>query len=164
MLNSYLLIAAIAFAAVMGLGGYRLGMKVERGEWTEREAKIQTDTSEAIQAAAKDASRKEHEAAVAIADVSAFYQAKLKEKDRARNAAVADSLINGLYVSAECPPGGNVLPGPAATAGGHNGGARVRLSDADAGFLLSEASRADKVVEQLAACQKVVTQDRKFGG
>lgn len=55
-------------------------------------------------------------------------------------------------------PAGQVATGP----GQRDGAAAGELSGAAAEFLVSEASRADAIVNQLTACQDVLRKDREF--
>jgi hypothetical protein len=159
--NPYILLAAIVFVVVTSFASYRVGVKLERGEWAERESKINAEAAAEIAASAKDAAAQVQAGALAIAGVSAYYQGKLKEKDRAKDRAVADALVDGLYVSAECPDRGVGMPNAPAGGRGDTATARVRLSDEASVFLISEATRADKIVAQLTSCQQQLNIDRQ---
>ncbi len=137
-------------------------MKAQETEWQTREAKINAETAIKIEAANRRVREIEQDIAQLLANESAGYQAKLKEKDDALSIALDSVATVGMFShSPACPPvGGNATGGTTAGTSGHNGAARAKLPDEDAKFLLSEASRADKVVLQLTACQGVVRADR----
>jgi len=106
----------------------------------------------------------EHEAAKGIAQVSNEYQDKLKEK----NDQLAKALIKQrdpakrLYIRAPANACGNskvsgITPG----ASGSDGKTRIELPRNVAERLIRRANRADEIVEQLGACQRVIIEDRK---
>jgi hypothetical protein len=156
-----MLVALLLSMIAIGAGGVYYGKKLERGEWTEREAKINADAARQIDDAAKAAAARTQAGAVAIADVSAWYQGKLKEKDRAKDRAVSDALAGGLFVDAKCPSAAVGVPNAATPESGRDGGTRVRLSDEASVFLVGEATRADKIADQLSACQLQLAIDRR---
>jgi len=80
----------------------------------------------------------------------------LSERDR----TIADlrSGARSLQRRFKCPA--HSLPGTPASTGDGNEAGEGGLSDTDAEFLVSEAARADSVVNQLTACQAVIKADR----
>ena len=157
------------FAAglVMGGGGawtvQGWRMKAQETDWQAREAKINADTANKIKEESDRVRGLEQDIAQLLANESAGYQKKLKEKDDALNIALNSVATVGLFSHGPaCPPvGGNPAGSPTSPASGRDGAARAKLPDEDARFLLTEASRADKIVEQLTACQGVIRADRK---
>ena len=158
------IIVLLTILTWIGTAIYRAGAKSERAEWQEREAKINAAIATKIEAANKRVREAEQSIASQVADAATEYQRALKGKDDALNIAL-NSLRAGtgrLFVSATCPaPGGNTADSAAAGAGRRDGAAGTAiLGEADSTFLLAEASRADGIVHQLAACQAVVRADR----
>lgn len=116
-----------------------------------------------LQEQARAAERKHAEA---LAEVSRAYEEKIGERDRQRAADRAALLSGALRLRDPGPaPAGR---GVAASAGAGScrcdGRAAGELSGAAAEFLLGLAADADAVADQLAACQRVVTEDRAAGG
>ncbi|QKN87897.1 Rz lysis protein [Acinetobacter phage vB_AbaP_Alexa] len=105
--------------------------------------------------------RKERAAVEKQEQIEADLLAKQKEQ-----AANANAIINDLRA-------GNVrlrdqfkikqcasVSGTTGSAGGSDAASTGGLSEADVRFLVSEASRADQLAEQLIAAQQVITNDR----
>lgn len=116
-----------------------------------------------LQEQARAAERKHAEA---LAEVSRAYEEKIGERDRQRAADRAALLSGALRLRDPGPaPAGR---GVAASAGAGScrcdGRASGELSGAAAEFLLGLAADADAVADQLAACQRVVIEDRAAGG
>ncbi len=141
--------------------GWRI--KAQETEWQTREAKINAETAIKIREANDRVRGIEQDIAQLLANESAEYQAKLKEKDHALQVALDSVAAVGLFSHGPaCPPvGGDAASGVATSAAGRNGAeGRQLLGKDDSIFLITEASRADKVTEQLTACQGVVRADR----
>lgn len=158
------LLGIIAMVVIIGVTNavtWHISAKYTESGWQKREAQINAEAATKI--AAADARVRDAERAMAtnLAGVDAHYQGQLKEKDNALNIALNAVRDRGMWTHSACTPvAGNPAGAAAAGASVGDGSARCRLSDADAGFLLSEASRADRIVEQLSACQAVVRADR----
>src|SRR3990167_153071 len=158
-------IAIASFAAGGTAAWIVQGWRIEANEskWQTREAKINSESAKKIQEANDRVRGIEQDIAQLLASESEGYQRKLKEKDDALNIALDSFATVGLFSHGPaCPPtGGNAASGITSPAGGHNGATgRQLLGKDDSIFLLTEASRADKIVEQLTACQGVIRTDR----
>lgn len=154
-----------ALVATALLGAFASGMKIGRdgvqAAWNAEKAAMNADAAEQIQQAMNKALATERESAKKVAEVSAKYQAVLKEKHHAEAAAVERARTNGLYVNAHCPAAADPVSDVAASTGGHHGEARVRLSEEDGEFLVRLAAEADRITEQLSACQAILESERK---
>ena len=153
-------ILAIAWVVSLGLAGYTgydYGSSSVEARWQAREVQVNAEHSAKLQAATERAREVERAANERYATVDASYQKRLQEVNRAKTAAL-DALgrAGRLSIPAECPSSGSAMPGTPAAASIGNGGARARLSDSAARFLVGLASEADAVVEQLRACQAVL--------
>lgn len=119
-----------------------------------------------IQTLQNEARAAEAKRAADLAAISSWFQGKLsaqsKQHERDLAAVRDDSLVlrdpGHTQPAANC--GGSSQSQTGAPASGRDGEARAQLSDAAAGFLLGEANRADAIVNQLTACQAVITSDR----
>lgn len=168
-------ILAASIAALTGTYFYGVGVGKDKVEavWQAREAKINADTAVAIQAAGAKTLAAERASAERAAAASTAYQNKLKEKDREKATAIANQRAGNIRLrdpnasTSTCrDPVSPTGPGP----GGHPSSPGPRLPVESTGvlsgrtseFLIGEASRADKVVEQLAACQAIIKSDRSI--
>ena len=154
-------IKAILMAAIF-VAGWWLGDTLKQGEWDA----VRVAQAEIIAQQVKEARDRADAAEVALAqslnEVSTQYQKKLKEKDREKADAVARAKSNGLWVNATCEDSGNKVPDITTPTGGRNGETRSRLSERTGEDLISLATRANKVVEQLTACQKALTDQERL--
>jgi prophage endopeptidase len=162
--NPWVILGGVVIVVSLTAGAYfygnHVGSVTTTVAWQAREAKAASRSAEVLQAAQDRAIAAERDNAKKLAEASASYQEKLKEKDREKAAAVAST--RRLFVGTVGPQGcGNPLPSTGAGAPGRDGETRSELSKPAAEFLIGEASRADKIVEQLTACQAIVAEDRK---
>jgi hypothetical protein len=154
---------------VVGSFFYGVGVGKDKATttWQARETANQVKYSAAVKAAGDRVIAAERETAKTLADVSARYQARLKEKDFEKERAIstATAVAGGLWVGTIRQPDPATAGSPTSTSACRcDGGTRSRLSGKASEFFIGEASRADKIVEQLKACQAVVAADRKQPG
>lgn len=155
-------LAIVALLAVSNAVTWHVATRYNESGWQAREAKTNEDAANAILAASTRVRDNEHATAAQLAAVDTYYQGKLNDQDKKHADALRIARAGGMFVNAKCPaPSGNPAGTATAAAGIGNGSTRARLSDEDAEFFISEASRADAIVEQLTACQSVVLRDRK---
>ncbi|WP_240912912.1 DUF2514 family protein [Yersinia massiliensis] len=159
-----LIAVALTISVLVG-GGYWWGSDSKDIEWslkwTDRDksdlkselaAKKSADEKEAQLQAAQSAGLKAYQQGVADAEnkakgTIAAYRAgniRLQKRFECLSASVGDMSVT---------PTSGQLTDAARDCG---------FSDADVGFLISIAERADKLVEKLTALQKVVTDDRRI--
>ncbi|KVW99507.1 lysis system i-spanin subunit Rz [Thiobacillus denitrificans] len=165
--NPWLLLGALGTAAALTLGAYFYGVSagVDRTEtaWQAREATINAASAVAIQSAETKARTAERKSATEVAVVSTEYQQKLRNIANEKDRIIAGlRVINGgLFIDTRRPQTcENSVPAAGPGPGGRDGRTRAELSVEASDFLIGEASRADQVVEQLTACQAIVTMDR----
>lgn len=152
-------LTALALATGTFFYGRSVGIDKVESVWQAREAKINAEMAIAIQAAGAKTLAVERASAERIAAVSTTYQRKLKEKDREKATALA--IAGGLRIGTTGPSScGDTVSSTGSSPSGRDGETRSRLSQHSAEFLVGEASRADKVVEQLSACQTIIEKDR----
>lgn len=156
------LVAALAGAYFYGVG---VGKDKVEAKWQKREAVINAATAEKIRLADARVLEAERKSAENVAAVSQDYQAKLQEKDDEKTRAIANARASGLYVTTKRPKAcGDPLPEAGPAPGGRYGETRTELSDALAEHFIAEANRADKIVEQLTACQALAIANRNLIG
>jgi len=164
MFDTTKLIIACALAACLAATVYG----IYHAGYQNAERKYQLEISQANeQAQAKYAeleaqARKAEEGhRTAITQIETEYRKKLTRLQHEKDDAIADALLNGMYLDATCESLGAELPktgGPASP--GHATG-RARLSDTAAEFLIAFASEADERVTELNKCRSQLVDDRK---
>jgi len=168
--SPYILLAAGVALVLSTFTGYMYGAKHERtAQIAERQAerlRMADASVKLIEATNAKVREIERESASRSADTSAEYQRKLKEKEHEKDRAVAAVRAGMRSMFVNVTPGSctNDVPGPSPALGGRDGSGRAELSGAAAEFLIGEASRADKLAEQLTACQARVAQDFELCG
>lgn len=102
----------------------------------------------------------ERDLATALTKVSAYYQGRIQDVDDDKNRFIADVRNGTIKLRDPYRPtgkaGGGITTKALGGSSGRDGETGCELSREASEFLYSEASRADKVVEQLTACQGVV--------
>lgn len=151
----------IVIAVLIILGSYKAGATIESARWLQRENKLQLDAAAKLKDAEDRVIAGERAHAQHIADISSDYERKLMDQSRAAAAAVSDLHNRNVRLSVTARTcSGNTAAETNTGTGRSDATARCELSDEAAGFLISEAKRADAVVLQLTACQAVVVEDR----
>lgn len=167
-MNPYTIIGLlVAWAlSLAGVGAWQntAGHVAERTTWQTRENDQLHTANALIKTLEEGARRTEQAHAEALASISTDYQGRLSNATK-QIAADRAAVRNGTLrlrdpgTSGICANTSNV-PGLAASTSGRDDGTDGRLSDQTAEFLLTEADRADSIVDQLTACQQVVRADR----
>ncbi len=143
------------------------GATAERDAWLTRENAALVRAAEEIDRLHAAARRAERATGEAIAAISANYQQELRHAEDQRNRDRAAVRAGTLRLRDPAAPALRACVGaaaePAAGAGERDGRAPGELSDAAAEFLLDLALDADDTARQLAACQRVIAEDRRMG-
>ena len=167
-MNPYIIIGLlVAWAlSLAGVGTWQneAGHVAERVEWQGRENKELVDANTAIKALEEKYRKAEQDHAAALGAIATNYEGKIQDANNqhARDVAAVRSgtlRLRDPGASGKCPVG-DPMPGIATSPGVGDGRAAGELSGQSSEFLLGEASRADSIAEQLAACQQVVRSDR----
>lgn len=167
-MNPYLIIALIAAwgVSLFGVGAWQRhdGAVTERTAWQTRENVEIRESGDKIKTLEEDARQAEQDKAMALASISTDYERKLSDANKQRAADAAAVLSGSLRLRDPSATGlracGGLATETAAGSGKRDGGASGDLSGEAANFLLSLANEADDVARQLAACQRVVIEDR----
>ncbi|WP_240624734.1 DUF2514 family protein [Yersinia massiliensis] len=157
------LIAVTLTVSVLVGGGYWWGSDSKDTEWSLKWTKRDKLDLESQLAAKKSAEEKEAQLQAAqSAGLKAYQQGVADAENKAKGTIAAYRAGNiRLQKRFECLSAsvGDMSVTPAS--GQLTDAARdCGFSDADVGFLISIAERADKLVEKVTALQKVVTDDR----
>ncbi|MFV8811876.1 hypothetical protein ACNSPD_17755 [Yersinia enterocolitica] len=160
-----IVIAVLVVAAICVAGGHKWGSDSKDLEWLLKWTERNKSDLEAEKAAKKSATDKEAQLQAAqSAGLKAYQQGVADAENKAKGTIAAYSAGNiKLQKRFECLAAsvGDMSITPAS--GQLTDAARdCGFSDADVGFLISIAERADKLVEKVTALQKVITDDRLF--
>lgn len=156
-------LAALVIAAIFVASGYWWGSNSKDSEWSLKWTKRDKSDLESKLAAKKSAEEKEAQLQAAqSAGLKAYQQGVADAENKAKGTIAAYRAGHiRLQKRFECLSAsvGDMSVTPAS--GQLTDAARdCGFSDADVGFLISIAERADKLVEKVTALQKVVTDDR----
>ena len=160
LIEGYAWIIKLVLLGALFVGGWWLGDSLKQGEWDAARVKELAEFNRALEDANVKVLAAERASAEKASQVSAKYQKKLQEKDREKAAAIADAESRGLWVNVSSGSPGTEVSGTAACPSGSNGETRARLSETTSRDLISLLSDADKVVEQLNACQDMLQKER----
>ncbi|HGK4619238.1 TPA: DUF2514 family protein [Yersinia enterocolitica] len=159
------IIAVLIVAAICVAGGYWWGSDSKDSEWSLKWTKRDKSDLEAEIAARKSATEKEAQLQAAqSAGLKAYQQGVVDAENKAKGTIAAYRAGNvRLQKRFECLSA-SVGDMPVTPASGQltDAARDCGFSDADVGFLISIAERADKLVEKVTALQKVVTDDRRI--
>lgn len=136
--------------------GWWLGDSLKQGEWDAARVKEAEAVAVALKEAHDQAMSKERELTQKLNSQSKQYQTKLQEKDREKAAALERFRSDGLRISVEASAGQGGVPGDPANSCRCDGGTTAKLSDEVAQRLVERRVEADKIVEQLTACQAIL--------
>lgn len=157
-----LIAVALTISVLVG-GGYWWGSDSKDSEWSLKWTKRDKSDLTAELAARKSATEKEAQLEAAqSAGLKAYQQGVVDAENKAKGTIAAYRAGNiRLQKRFECLSA-SVGDMPVTPASGQltDAARDCGFSDADVGFLISIAERADKLVEKVTALQKVVTDDR----
>lgn len=169
MINPWMILGVVLawLASLVSVGGWQNheGKVSERIVWQGKESKELSEANSLIQTLQTSAREKEYQKAEDTAQISKSYQAVLTAEGL-KNEKIISDLRNGIIrlrqPSTPSPrTDSNTTSETTPATSGCNGETGSELSAGTSGFLYSKAARADKIVEQLTACQQIVTEDRK---
>ncbi|MGP2469113.1 DUF2514 family protein [Yersinia sp. 2540 StPb PI] len=159
-----LIAVALTISVLVG-GGYWWGSDSKNSEWSLRWTERDKSDVTAELVARKSATEKEAQLQAAqSAGLKAYQQGVVDAENKAKGTIAAYRAGNlKLQKRFECLAA-SVGDMPVTPASGQltDAARDCGFSDADVGFLISIAERADKLVEKLTALQKVVTDDRRI--
>lgn len=159
-----LIAVALTISVLVG-GGYWWGSDSKNSEWSLKWTNRDKSDLKSELAAKKSAEEKEAQLQAAqSAGLKAYQQGVVDAENKAKGTIAAYRAGNiKLQKRFECFAA-SVGDMPVTPASGQltDAARDCGFSDADVGFLISIAERADKLVEKLTALQKVVTDDRQI--
>ena len=157
-------VAVAVISIALFATGWWLGDSLKQGEWDAARVQEAEAVAVAVKEAHDKAMSKERELTQKLNNQSKTYQAKLKEKDNEKAAALERFRSDGLRISVETSSSQNGVSGDSSNSCRCDGGTTAKLSDEVAQRLIERRVEADKIVEQLTACQgilKEITSDKQ---
>ena len=169
LLNPYVLLVGVIslIGAISGayFYGHSNGVDSERVVWQGKENKALIDVQAKLSTATAANTLAEHKHAIELQHVSNVYQKELIDVSAKKDAVIVALRTGAIRLR---DPGTkytlspNPLPGTSTGTSRCDGGPGGELSNELAEYLASEASRADAIVNQLAAAQAVIMKDREL--
>lgn len=163
-----LAIALVLLLALVGayVKGRSDGGKIVQADYAQRDLKAAQDYAAKEREITEKYRSKEANWQSQFVAASKAYQRGLANAETAKLAAIAGVESGAIKLrlndSADCKVDGNTTSEIAASASGRNDSAEGRfLGKADSAFLIAEASRSDKIVMQLSACQQILRSERQ---
>lgn len=158
---------AAAFILALGVVVYKAdknGYDRATGEFSAQRLQEANEANAAISAIQTSYRDKERKWAEASAKADKDYQKRIADRETQHLADLA--AIDARTIILRDPGNsaqacGDSASKTATSTGSGNGNQGSQFSPEATRFLLSEASRADAVVEQLTACQAIIIEDRK---
>ena len=152
----------IALVLLANLTCYRWGKLVERRIWQQAEMarQLQLEKNQLAQSEKTRAQEAVHALDIARIDQTEF--ARLKEIDDEKNRIIAGLRDSNQRLSVRIKSQSTASTcSPVTGTGVDHGSATAELSTEDAEFFIGEATRSDKIVIQLTACQQLLDADRE---
>lgn len=163
---AYIALGCLVACLLAWIAGGNNREQIVRGEYAQRDL-AEANERNASYRAWNERERANEAAALARGtEIGRQLQVKKTERDNAKNAALA-GVGNGTIVlrdfgAPSCTDRGGASSQAGAPGSGNDGEAGSKLSERLANYLIGEATRADKVVDQLTACQAQVLSDRQM--
>ena len=167
-MNPYIIIGILVLwaASLFGAGYWQnqAGHTAERVAWQAKDNKELSDANAQILKLNNEARATEHTHAEQLANIATSYEQERQNEITAKDVLIAKLRAGSVQLhdpyASSVQASGCATSTIAAGAGRGDAQAGSELSEQLGEFLISEASRADKVVTQLQACQAVVQSDR----
>lgn len=167
-MNPYLILGLLVAwgLSLAGVGAWQnnAGHVAERSAWQDRESAELRLANATIIDLNVEARAAEYDHATALAAISTDYQGRLTDANKQRATDAAAVRAGTLRLRDPYPAGlracGSVAAETGAGAGGRDGRAAGELSAEITGDLFELVDDADRLAEQLGACQRVVQADR----
>ena len=147
--------------------GYQRGVEETTATYAKRDNEALRAAIDAKEKALARVRQLEDANAAEVTAAATEYQRRLADVRATHDRFVAGVRAGTIRLRDPGNPGGaarcagGAAPQAGPGAGGRDGAAGGELSGAAAEFLLGETARADAVVRQLQACQRIVEADRK---
>ena len=158
--NPWMIVGGLVIVIGAYFYGHSNGTDSVLAKWNAEKAEMNVQALAELEAAHARAAAIEKEMSGRLQVATSKYMKAIKGKKDAEAAAVGRAADGGLFIDARCEGGADAVSGAAPGAGGSNGAQRVELSRASGEFLVRLAAEADRVTEQLTACQNILIEER----
>lgn len=158
--NPWMILGALAFAIAAYFYGHHEGGNAVTAQWEVEKSQANQQAAQALQESNARALEAERALAKKQVKVEKIYVEKTREVEVVRDQLVDVARTGGLFIDAACSNGSGQLSGAATGGGGNHGREKARLSNEAAEALVAIAADADKVVQQLTACQSILNEER----
>lgn len=162
MINPWFIAGGAALVVGSYFYGYSTGYDIAKSAWESEKAAAIKDTMDQVLAANDKVRSLEQALATKQNKVEKVYVDKIRtvEVERKQLADIARS--DGLFIAATCPDNSGSVSNTATSASSRNGAEKARLSAEAADALISLAADADRIVNQLTACQEILSSEREL--
>ena len=161
MVNPWMWVGALLVVIGAYFYGHSEGADSTLAKWNAEKAELNAQALSDLQVAHARVKEVEKEMDGRLQVANNKYLKVIKEKKNAEAAAIDRAGSGGLFINAKCEGGADPLSGATGLTVGSHGTKRVELPRADGEFLIRLAAEADRVAEQLSACQAVLKEERK---
>ncbi len=141
--------------------GWNQGSLNVQAQWSQEKAELNAQAAKEIEEANNRVRAVERESYIKVAKTEQLFNKKLREKSNEEASALDRARNGGLFVNAKCTDRSSTVPRTTSNSSSSDGETRVELSKEDGEFLIRIAAEADRVTEQLSACQKLLEDERK---
>jgi hypothetical protein len=141
--------------------GWNQGSLNVQAQWAKEKAELNAQAAKEIEEANNRVRAVERESYIKVAQTEQLFNKKLREKSNEEASALDRARNGGLFINAKCQSRTNTVSGTSSSSSSSDGETRVELSKEDGEFLIRIAAEADRVTEQLSACQKLLEDERK---
>ena len=161
MINPWVIVGALLAVVGAYFYGHSNGADSVQAKWNAEKAELNAKALSELEAAHARTKEVEKEMSGRLQTATNKYVKVLKEKKDAEAAAIGRASAGGLFIDASCEGSADAVSGTASGTGGSDGAQRVELSRASGEFLVRLAAEADRVTEQLTACQGILIEERR---
>lgn len=149
-------IIAGCFFVLVGTFFFFQGERNIQAKWNAEKAELNAQAAIALKDAQERNAQIERDHQAAVLDIDIKYNKKLEKAANEKDIAIANAKSNGLFIPADCPNDSSAVSSNVSTASASHVETRAKLSESAGNFLISLASEADQVVNQLTACQEIL--------
>lgn len=161
-LTKYAIAGAIS-GLVIG-GAYVMGVSHTKAEWRADVATINATHAKAIADKQAEYRALEQRSATDMAAIDQLHQQDIANREAISNRTIADLHAGNVSLRNRftCPAGNATTAAAGTSTGKRDEASSLYIRGEDAGFFVRLADEADKVADQLRACQAVIKADREI--
>lgn len=161
MINPWVIAGGAALVVGSYFYGFSTGYEIAKSAWESEKVAAIKDTMDKVLAANDKVRSLEQALATKQNKVERVYVDKIRTVEVERKQLTDIARSDGLFIDAKCPDNSPSVSNTAPGSSGGNGAEKARLSAEAADALISLAADADRVVNQLTACQAILEAERQ---